>query len=85
MTGPADEELLDVVQRERKDYRNDLIAADTAEVEDQAERISRALRSASKSAVESSPGSPPGSASGSAWSGASAGQPRPDEPTGSGD
>ncbi len=46
MTGPADEELHDVVQRERKDYRDDLIAADTAEVEDQAERISRALRSA---------------------------------------
>ncbi len=66
MTGPADEELLDVVQRERKDYRNDQIAADTAEVEDQAERISRALKSApwpapSDFAAQSQPDEPTGS------------------------
>lgn len=66
MTGPADEELLDVVQRERKDYRNDQIAADTAEVEDQAERISRALKSAprpasSESATQSQSDEPAGS------------------------
>lgn len=45
MTGP-EEEQFDVAQRERKHYRDGLIAEDTAEVEDQAERISRALTSA---------------------------------------
>lgn len=61
MTGPAEEDLLDVVQRERKDYRDDLIASDTAEVEDQAERISRALRSAPEtSARRTSPDEPIG-------------------------